>query len=45
MVLESMKMEHAITATANGLVKSIVISPEQQVNEGDILLSLDLEAT
>tara|TARA_Y100000739_G_scaffold229756_1_gene245903 strand:- start:692 stop:2623 length:1932 start_codon:yes stop_codon:yes gene_type:complete len=44
-VLESMKMEHAITATANGLVKSIVISPEQQVNEGDILLSLDLEAT
>ena len=42
-ILESMKMEHAICAQADGLVKNIIISPDQRVNAGDLLLSLDLE--
>ena len=36
-------MEHAICAQADGLVKNIVILPDQRVDAGDLLLSLDLE--
>ena len=36
-------MEHAICAQTDGLVKNIIVSPDQRVNAGDLLLSLDLE--
>ena len=42
-ILESMKMEHAICAHTDGLVKNIVILLDQRVDAGDLLLSLDLE--
>jgi biotin carboxyl carrier protein len=36
-VLEAMKMEHAIKATADGTVAEVLVSPGQQVTEGDVL--------
>lgn len=40
-VLEAMKMEHAISATSDGVVGELYVEPDQQVADGDLLLTLD----
>jgi len=40
-VLEAMKMEHLVAATASGRVHSIVAQPGQVLNEGEALLFLE----
>ena len=40
-VLEAMKMEHAITAPADGTVVEVYFAPGDQVEEGAELLSFD----
>jgi 3-methylcrotonyl-CoA carboxylase alpha subunit len=40
-VLEAMKMEHAITAPADGTVVEVHFAPGDQVEEGAELLSFD----
>ncbi|MCG8492589.1 MAG: hypothetical protein MI743_13295, partial [Sneathiellales bacterium] len=39
-VLEAMKMEHQVTATASGYVERILISSSETVEEGQVLLAL-----
>ena len=38
MVLEAMKMEHAVSATRNGVIERVCYSVGDQVAEGDELL-------
>ena len=45
MVIEAMKMEHAISAPAGGKVRSIHFHQGDQVDEGVELISLEAEAT
>lgn len=40
-VLESMKMEIAITVGSDGTVKEVIVSEGDFVNEGDLLIELD----
>ncbi|GIL01716.1 MAG: 3-methylcrotonyl-CoA carboxylase subunit alpha [Alphaproteobacteria bacterium] len=39
-VLEAMKMEHALAAPRDGTVQEVVVSPGDQVADGDLLVSL-----
>jgi 3-methylcrotonyl-CoA carboxylase alpha subunit len=43
MVLEAMKMEHAITAPADGTIARIHYAPGEQVDEGAVLVSFEEE--
>jgi biotin carboxyl carrier protein len=40
MILESMKMEIPVTAPAAGTVSEVRVKPEDQVQEGDVLVVL-----
>jgi len=40
-VIESMKMEMAISATADGVVREVRVQPGDVVQEGDVLLVVD----
>jgi geranyl-CoA carboxylase alpha subunit len=44
-VIEAMKMEMRVTASAAGTVATIRIMPGQQVAAGAILIELDIEET
>jgi 3-methylcrotonyl-CoA carboxylase alpha subunit len=44
LVLEAMKMEHALRAPVAGLVKEISVAEGQQVREGDFLCAIGAEA-
>jgi biotin carboxyl carrier protein len=39
-VLEAMKMEHAIRATADGTVDDVLVAAGQQVDDGAVLVVL-----
>lgn len=41
MVLESMKMEMSVEATASGMVKEVRCHEGQAVSEGDVLMVLE----
>ena len=41
LILEAMKMEHTITAPADGVVKEILYAAGEQVLEGAELIKLD----
>ena len=43
-ILEAMKMEHEVRATADGRVKELLFAVGEAVNEGDLLLILELLA-
>ena len=43
-VLEAMKMEHTITAPADGTVATVPVVVGDMVEEGAVLVSLDLAA-
>ena len=43
MVLEAMKMEHAVSATRNGVIERVCYEDGDQVAEGDELLVIDGE--
>ncbi len=40
-VLQAMKMENDLTARADGIVKDVLVSPGQTVDQGQILLTLE----
>ncbi|MDH3683015.1 MAG: biotin/lipoyl-binding carrier protein [Acidimicrobiia bacterium] len=40
-ILESMKMEIPVIATASGKVAELHVAPDDRVNEGDLLVTLD----
>jgi biotin carboxyl carrier protein len=40
-ILESMKMEIPVIATAAGTVSKIHVAPEDRINEGDLLVTLE----
>lgn len=40
-ILESMKMEIPVIATASGKVAEVHVAPDDRVNEGDLLVTLD----
>jgi acetyl-CoA carboxylase biotin carboxyl carrier protein len=40
-ILESMKMEIPVTAPKDGKIAEILVSPNQPVQEGDVLLRLE----
>ena len=40
-VLEAMKMEHRVVATAEGIVREVRVGPGEVVREGDVLLTLE----
>ena len=42
-VLEAMKMQHALAATCDGIVGELMVGAGDSVAEGDLLLTLDLE--
>jgi 3-methylcrotonyl-CoA carboxylase alpha subunit len=42
-VLEAMKMEHALTAPRDGVVAEVLVSPGAQVTDGSLLLALEPE--
>ena len=44
-VIEAMKMEHAVTARAAGRVDEILFAVGDQVDEGDALVTLEVEDT
>ena len=44
MVIEAMKMEHAIVAEVNGSVREILFAVGDQVDEGDTLVLLEVES-
>ena len=44
LVLEAMKMEHTISAPANGLVKDVRCAPGDQVLEGFELIAFEADA-
>jgi acetyl-CoA carboxylase biotin carboxyl carrier protein len=41
MVLESMKMEIPVVSPIRGRVSSVAVSPDAQVNEGDLLAVIE----
>jgi acetyl-CoA carboxylase carboxyltransferase component len=41
LVLESMKMEHVVVASASGTVRTVPVAPGSAVGAGDVLLELD----
>jgi acetyl-CoA carboxylase biotin carboxyl carrier protein len=41
LILESMKMEIPVSAPEDGKVTEILVSPNQPVQEGDVLLRLE----
>jgi 3-methylcrotonyl-CoA carboxylase alpha subunit len=41
MIMEAMKMEHAIQAPADGLVREVRFQRGAQVNEGDELIAFE----
>jgi acetyl-CoA carboxylase carboxyltransferase component len=41
LVMESMKMEHVVVAEASGVVRKIAVTPEETVDEGATLVSLE----
>ena len=43
LVLESMKLEHRLTAPADGMVKTMAVSLGQQIASGQLLIRLDFE--
>jgi 3-methylcrotonyl-CoA carboxylase alpha subunit len=43
MIIEAMKMEHAIQAPANGLVREVRFKRGEQVNEGDELIAFEID--
>ncbi len=40
-VLQAMKMENDLTARADGIVKDVLVSPGQTVDQGQVLLTLE----
>jgi acetyl-CoA carboxylase carboxyltransferase component len=44
LVLESMKMEHAITASASGTVRRVTIAPGDAVAAGDVMAAIEESA-
>ena len=40
-ILESMKMEIPVTAPIAGVVTAVLVKPEDQVQEGDVLIVID----
>ncbi len=43
MVLEAMKMEHAITAPFDGIIREVCVQQDQQVDGGVVLLAMDAD--
>ncbi len=43
LVLEAMKMEHTIVAPNKGIISSFLAQENDQVNEGDVLVELEIE--
>ncbi len=41
LVLEAMKMENEIFAAVSGTVKSVHVQPQQEVREGDLLITIE----
>ncbi|MGF1596407.1 MAG: biotin/lipoyl-binding carrier protein [Acidimicrobiales bacterium] len=41
-ILESMKMEIPVVATSAGTVAEVHVGPEDRVNEGDLLVTLNV---
>jgi biotin carboxyl carrier protein len=39
-ILEAMKMENAVTATADGTVASVLVGPGAQVQRGQLLVEI-----
>lgn len=39
-ILESMKMEIPVTAPASGTVSSVLVSPQDSVQQGEVLVEL-----
>jgi len=44
MVMEAMKMEHAIKAPHAGIIKNYRFNPGQQVSDGDLLVDFEEKA-
>ena len=40
-ILESMKMEIPVTAPVSGTVSAVHVAPEEQVQEGDLIATID----
>ncbi len=40
-ILESMKMEIPVVATASGTVRAVHVAPEDRIGEDDLLVTLD----
>ena len=40
-IIEAMKMENEIRATAEGVVKTVHVTPGQAVESGELLVELD----
>lgn len=43
-IIEAMKMEHALKATLNGVVEAVLVSVDDQVEEGEVLVRLETES-
>jgi biotin carboxyl carrier protein len=43
LVIEAMKMENEVLATASGTVKEVAVAAGARVSEGDLLIILDLD--
>ena len=41
LVIESMKLEHSVTAARDSRVKTVAVEPGQQVSPGQLLLSFE----
>ena len=44
-ILESMKMEIPVVAPVSGTVSAVSVAPEDQVVEGDLICTIDADAT
>ena len=44
LILEAMKMEHAVKASMNGTVHSVLVSPDARVQDGQLLMSIHTQA-
>ncbi len=44
LLLESMKMEIPVEAPSAGVVAKVCVTPEQSVQEGDVLVVIDVSA-
>ena len=42
-ILEAMKMEHTLTASRDGVVAEVLVTPGSQVAAGDVLIRLEDE--